>query len=77
MLRVQFRLGTMMRVIAAVALYMFCVVIALRSQYEVLRALYKVLVVVSTVYFVLLGVSEWGRRAWLRGHADGRQAPEQ
>jgi hypothetical protein len=77
MLQVQFRIGTMMRFIAAVALYMFCVVISLRSPNVLLRALSGLFVVVLTVYFVLLGLSEWGRRAWLRGPANGRQAPEQ
>jgi hypothetical protein len=66
-----------MRIIAVMALYMACVMFALRSPSMYLRTLSGAFLIFTASYFVIRRMAEWGRQAWLRGEANGRQAPEQ
>jgi hypothetical protein len=61
--RARLRIRTVIRVIAVVALYMAGVGFVLRLPNSYVRTISGAFIAITTIYFVLFRLSEWGRQA--------------
>ncbi len=75
--RARLGIWAMMRVVAVVALYIACVAFVLRLPNAFLRTISGAFIAITTIWFVLFRLSEWGRQAWLRGQANGGKLPDE